>query len=543
MAQLINEQIVNDYSKKVFGFSMRKTGNVYDAQDLSQEILVSLIDALDGHRQIADMNAYIYTICCYTWSKFLRRNKRPWSHLSIDFIEVVEDGTKMEDVIFQSMDIKRLKKEIGHLAYQHRMIVTQFYFENQSCEEIANSLGMSNERVRWHLYEIRRKLKEGFFLTQNPNITPKRLWSGHDGNITAEKMQVGLGVNLLVDNIVLACYGNPLTIEEISRELGVAAAYLEFHVNELLYMDYIRVVNKNRFQANIFIREPKHGLITAKYHYENIGPIAEAIYKSINERFEEIRALGYVGNHLDRDFLLWSLLPLYTGQLFWEIFNPMAAKSNALRPKRKDGSAHWVCAGLVIDDSYYDQCDEPKEIVDFVSKSSGNGIKTRSSDLGVNSLQLDTYACIKKGIHWREFNGTELNSLYRIKYLLQKDEEPNENDKLEIARLIELGYVKMNNNTPEILIPFFDKEQYTRLMAIFSEVKASLGNPFAEYIEGYAKIMDAHIPDFISREERYHVTHSIYPQYAVLFHLVDRGLLRYPSDEEVKRLATIVWLD
>ena len=48
------------------------------------------------------------------------------------------------------------------------------------------------------------------------------MWAGHDGY--AEDMNMkGLGKDPLVTNIAWACYKDALTVEEISRETGVAA--------------------------------------------------------------------------------------------------------------------------------------------------------------------------------------------------------------------------------------------------------------------------------------------------------------------------------
>jgi hypothetical protein len=43
--------------------------------------------------------------------------------------------------------------------------------------------------------------------------------------------------------------------------------------------------------------------------------------------------------------------------------------------------------------------------------------------------------------------------------------------------------------------------------------------------------------------EWHFVTHTVYPQYAMPFHLIDHGLLRYPADEGTKRLTTVVWMN
>ncbi|MEG1296877.1 MAG: hypothetical protein RSD02_10930 [Niameybacter sp.] len=50
------------------------------------------------------------------------------------------------------------------------------------------------------------------------------------------------------------------------------------------------------------------------------------------------------------------------------------------------------------------------------------------------------------------------------------------------------------------------------------------------------------MPSFIGKEEALYHIHSIYPEYAVLFYLVDNGYIEVPSKEQVKHILTLVWL-
>ena len=68
--------MVKEYAKKILGFAYSKTQDSYLAEDLSQEILSSLIDSLKRHEEIENLDAFVYTVASYTWSKYLRKNKR-----------------------------------------------------------------------------------------------------------------------------------------------------------------------------------------------------------------------------------------------------------------------------------------------------------------------------------------------------------------------------------------------------------------------------------------------------------------------------------
>lgn len=77
-----NENIVLKYAKKIFGFAYAKTHNSYDAEDLSQEILLQILNKQTDFSDVENMDAYIYRICCYTWSNYLRKNKPEWNMIN-----------------------------------------------------------------------------------------------------------------------------------------------------------------------------------------------------------------------------------------------------------------------------------------------------------------------------------------------------------------------------------------------------------------------------------------------------------------------------
>ncbi len=540
----LSNEMIKQYAKKILGFAYSKKQNTYQVEDLMKEILCSLADSLRKHESITDLDGFVYTVSCYTWSKFLRNNKKHWNNLDIDYFLDISSGQDVEEDAANSQLIERLRIEIAYLTALHRQITLLFYYENKTGDEIAKQLDIPHSTVRWHLSEIKKKLKVGIEMEENLSYQPKRLWCGHDGWSNDMNMH-GIVHNPLVDNICIACYGTALTIEELSRTLRVAAAYIEPLINDLLYMDYLKTVSKNKYQTNFFIHTRRHDLIIAKYKLHNIEPYAKKIISAFRAHLDEICDIGFVGANLDRDFLLWALIPLSLQKWYYSSLNEVLSKNHIQidTPKRKDGTQHWVFAGFK--DEELPDGFTPEEI-DFKEKSNGNGIKTRGSDSDEHSLQYDGYATIKIGIPWREFgspNG-DLRGIRRVASLIKSSEIPNEYDKAIITSFVEQGYAKVENEKSELLIPFFDKEEYRKLQSVLDIIQKEAGEMlFADFIEGFSEAIEKEIPPFISQDERIYLKYQAYPQYAVLYWLADNNLLRYPTDEEAKRLCTVVWCE
>lgn len=174
-------EMIQRYAKKIMGFAYSKTQNITAAEDLSQEILVSLSDSLKRQDSICDIDGFVYTICCYTWSKFLRSNKRHWSNLDVDAMLDLQDISSVEEDVQKLIIIDKLKKEIAYLSKLHRQITLMYYYENKTGDEISRALSISHSTVRWHLSEIKKKLKVGIEMADNLNYEPKRIMAGHDG--------------------------------------------------------------------------------------------------------------------------------------------------------------------------------------------------------------------------------------------------------------------------------------------------------------------------------------------------------------------------
>ena len=139
-----------------------------------------------------------------------------------------------------------------------------YYFENKKSTEIAEALNLKSSTVRWYLGEVRKQLKVGIEEKQDYlSYEPKYLECVVSG-IMYDETLAGLKDNLLTQNIAVVCYGEPLSLTEISKRLGVAAAYIEGLLEKLVHMDYIKVIG-TKYQTNFFIQTKRLEWIQAKY--------------------------------------------------------------------------------------------------------------------------------------------------------------------------------------------------------------------------------------------------------------------------------------
>ena len=535
----LSEEIIISYSEKIYGYAYGKLRDPDKAGDLSQEIMLNLLKSSAKNTETDNPDGFVYTVCRYTFAGYLRKKYRQnkYEGICIDNATFIPSDESVENSVELSMMKERLMREISRLAKIHRDITVMFYFENISTAEIAEKLGLSGGTVRWYLGESRKKLKEGIDMNENLSFNPIRMWAGHDGY--AEDMNMkGLGKDPLVTNIAWACYKDALTVEEISRETGVAAVYLEYHINQLVKMNYLKKTG-NKYRTNFYIQSVE----LADKHYEYIADNAEALTQRslevLKSRLDEILSIGFMGNDIDRDRLIWA----FYGDMMYTAVNTYLSTitengrkyKDISRPMRADGSEHWVCAGLVPDKGYESKIS--KKAAEFKSLClNGNGIKIRESETA-RSIQFDY------GTAWREFSTDEICELCHIRELILSGCEMNNHDKLIAAKMAKDGYIIMQNGIPHMNIPFMTASEHDVYSNIINEIITDLGDNFlAEYITGSGKLAESDIPEYLDSDLILYFKYHIISMWD-FFHMANyKKMLKLPEDLNHSGFATMVWL-
>ncbi len=132
--------------------------------------------------------------------------------------------------------IPLLRRELSLLSKQYREATVAYYIYHKSCSEISTDLGISMEMVKYYLFKTRKILKEGIGMTRefgeksyNPGIFRMDYWGSGDNTCYWQLFE-----RKLPGNILLSAYDTPVTMQELSVELGVATVYLEDEIKEKL---------------------------------------------------------------------------------------------------------------------------------------------------------------------------------------------------------------------------------------------------------------------------------------------------------------------
>ena len=248
------DKLITENMKAIFGFALTRLSNVQKAEELSSDIIYQIMKSADNLKKEDSFYAFMWKIAENTYKTYLRKSVRPVNN----FIELNEnslgESESLIDEIVNREEINLLKRELSLLSSNYRKATVLFYIEEYSCSEIAKILNISVEMVKYYLFRARKIIREGMKMDRlfgeksyNPTIFEIDFWGTKAGD---DKEYNDFKNRKIKGNILLAAYYTPITIQELSIELGVAVTYLEDEIRLLVERQYL-VCNNDRYITNI----------------------------------------------------------------------------------------------------------------------------------------------------------------------------------------------------------------------------------------------------------------------------------------------------
>ncbi|GAA4850322.1 RNA polymerase sigma factor [Algivirga pacifica] len=154
------EYIVHRYQDKVYNLAFRLLGNQQDAEEVAQDSFVKAYRNLSKFHYNASFGTWIYRITYNTALTFLK--KRALETSSLATIEEYQHPLS-EDLPLSTLDKKErkrfLEEALSCLKEESRLLITLFYLQEKSVEEVAEITGMTKANVKVRIHRIRKQLQ------------------------------------------------------------------------------------------------------------------------------------------------------------------------------------------------------------------------------------------------------------------------------------------------------------------------------------------------------------------------------------------------
>lgn len=143
------------------GFSLivRMVNSEEDAEELTQDTLMKAFEHLSSFNEKSSFSTWIYRIAYNTALSFLRKKNVEQTVIDDNQWNRISD-TQIDDALNNESEeqIEKLQQALTKLTAEERALVTLFYEEEHSIQELAQILNLNEGNIKVKLHRLRKKL-------------------------------------------------------------------------------------------------------------------------------------------------------------------------------------------------------------------------------------------------------------------------------------------------------------------------------------------------------------------------------------------------
>ena len=128
---------LTQYSEYLLGLALKKCGNIYDAEDLTQETLLAAISYISKGKVILDFKTWLCSVMNRKFNDALRKKyNHPVIHIGDDF-DIVDDSNILDNLELES-EYEEVRKVVAYLGKTYTGVTQNLSF-SKSHTQITGS--------------------------------------------------------------------------------------------------------------------------------------------------------------------------------------------------------------------------------------------------------------------------------------------------------------------------------------------------------------------------------------------------------------------
>jgi len=483
MNKELASKLISDNLTSIYGYAFGKLYDKSHAEDLAAEIVCEVLRSVERLEKEEAFWGFVWRIAENTFRKFIRKEQYQQT------CELTTDLSDTSDLYYnghvpspeehyvaqeeQSEELFLLRRELSLLSKLNREICVAYYIDNKSCSQIAVEQNTTLETVKYHLFKTRKLLKEGIGMTRtlgeksyNPGVFRLNFWGDHN-------KYDALFNRKLPGSILLAAYDTPVSMEELSMELGVAVPYLE---DEIELLESAGVIKKQgtKYHTNLVILTNEY---EKRFEKETSGTylvIATELFEQVVALLPKIRMLDFTWNQKDDNLLLFSIINTLMVQVYQ---NAKAWSPLGIPPKLPLGGNGWIWG---FDNAY-----------------------ENNHFLGVT---IETWN--KEGTAWfsaENYRILERCQLYPHRHFFDKAEimcdgileRATKQQNSLVTELIHGSFISCDDGVLSANFPVYTQESYTALCALLRPLADKITTFMMEITNHAYKLLSEYVPSSV----------------------------------------------
>lgn len=155
------DKIFDEYYYKIYNWSIKKTNNKEDAEDLTNSIFLAIFEYLNENIKIEKLENLIWKIAHNIWSNKAKKYIKEKNNISYDDnINIGYEEKMLEKVIY-----KEIINNIENIGLTDKELTSfrLYYIFDLSLKEISNKINSTESNIKYYLYSARKKIKERYY--------------------------------------------------------------------------------------------------------------------------------------------------------------------------------------------------------------------------------------------------------------------------------------------------------------------------------------------------------------------------------------------
>jgi RNA polymerase sigma-70 factor (ECF subfamily) len=154
--------LVDKYKDRVYSLALGIVRNRELAEEIAQDAFVKAFGSLKKFRKEASFSTWIYRITYNAAISELRKKKRTSQVVEEQFENLA--SAHANDTLAESNEkearLEVIEKVIKSLAPEEQLLITLYYYEAHSVQQISKATGFSVSNVKVKLFRLRNKLRQ-----------------------------------------------------------------------------------------------------------------------------------------------------------------------------------------------------------------------------------------------------------------------------------------------------------------------------------------------------------------------------------------------
>lgn len=496
---------LSQYVDNLMKQALYKCDNIQDAEDLVQDTLVTALTAVRGGKEIHNMKAWLSSVLNHKYYDNLRQ-KYQKNFVCFDMTGEIPVVDNHIDSLEQQEEEAEVRRQVSMLSKMYRDVMVSYYLKGLSIKEIAKNMALPENTVKSRMdigrKHIRKEMTMEHYTKQS--YEPEILWLSNSGRRGMNNEPFSLVKDdKIAMNILIMAYEKPLTISEISKGIGISAAYLEPVINKLVDGELMKQVKDKVYTDFIIYKEEdrikgldKQKEFASKNFYKMWDIIEEGLLKLYQKEFYKRQ------NHRQKTKLevYFAIRTLLNGIL--NIRNKVSGNDNwkfEFFPERKNGGK-WYAMGSQYTDNY--NYDENPISAYTISGERNSGIDKYQNTKSISLHEYNTLLTPTDSVYTSFDVLNNVDKILKMLYAIY-----SENDKdfdiiglgslQDLTHFAQNGYLIKEGDKYLVDIPILNKAERLEFYEISNSFDKKITDDFKDEIEILLKNTRIDIPNHL----------------------------------------------